>query len=106
MQLEAALNKFGVNAIPAVAAAEAVANAVIGAVPAGQILAHGDDGADPIATAAGRAAATPTPVAVGTMPADLTLESLAAVVGALEAKLNALIAATGMTGSAAMAAHP
>jgi hypothetical protein len=104
-QLEALLAAAGVNG-PKVQAVERIADAVLGAVPAGQILPHGDDGSNPIATAAGRAPVVPTPVLAGNVPADLTLESLAAAVGAIEAKLNALIAATGMGGSAAMAAHP
>lgn len=107
-QLEALLAAAGV-ANPAVARVERVVDAIVGAVPSGQILPPvADPNAHPVLASAGQAGMQPQPVLAGNAPAadDHSMADLYAKLGAVEAKLNALIAATGMTGSAAMAAHP
>lgn len=106
--LNAALEKRAPAVAAAVEKAEPVVNAIVGAMPAGQILPHADDGASEIATAAGRAALAPQQVTAGDAPAeaDQSLPDVYARLAAVEAKLNALVAATGMAGSAAMAGHP
>jgi len=102
MALEAALSSN-----PVTAALMQAAEAKLGSMPAGQILAHIADGAaHPADVSAHRATLLPQAVPGADVPADLDLATLAAAVVRIEAKLNALVAATGMAGSAAMAAHP
>ncbi len=92
---------------PVTAALLEKAEQKLGAMPAGQILAHiADGGAHPADVSAHRATLLPQAVAGAEVPADLDLATLAAAVVRIEAKLNALGAATGLAGSAAMAAHP
>lgn len=113
---------FGGPAVGAgVAAAESVANTFIpgakpgtvGTVPATAVQpVQADPNAHPVIAASGKAGVVPTPVTVGTHPVDTDGEASYSFpdiydrLAAVEAKLNALVAATGMAGSAAMAAHP
>ena len=95
----------------AVEAGEEILNAKlgIGHVPAGDVLPHVDDpNAHPVVVAAGRAPQVPQQVTQGESPAeaDQNLPDLYARLAAVEAKLNATIAAAGLNGSAAMAGHP
>lgn len=92
-----------------VAAQPAKSSAPVGSVAATGIQPHVDDpSTHPVIAASGRAAQVPKQVATGSLPADddMSFPDLYARVAAIEAKLNAHIAATGLAGSAAMAAHP
>lgn len=109
---------FGGPAVgAAVSVVEGVANTFIpgtvGTVPATGIQpVQADPAAHPIVAASGKAGVVPTPVAVGSHPVDEAGEPTYSFpdiydrLASVEAKLNALVAATGMAGSAAMAAHP
>lgn len=67
-----------------------------------------DPNAHPLLVEAGRAPLVPSAHPSGTVPAeaDMNFPDIYDRLAAVEAKLNALVNATGMAGSAAMAAHP
>jgi hypothetical protein len=115
---------FNPAAGAAVGAAESIANQFIpgmkpaspapeapplGAVPATDVQpVKADPDVHPVLASQGLAPVSPTPTTAGAVPApdDMNFPDLYARVGAIEQKLNAAIAAMGLQGSAAMAAHP
>lgn len=110
---------FNPAAGAAVAAIEGIANATIpalqkvsaapvGSVPAGavkSVVAAAD--VHPVLVSQGLAPLTAAPVDSGALPAedDMNLPDIYSRLAAVEQKVNALVAATGLVGSAAMAAH-
>lgn len=91
------------------AAAVAIAAPAVGTVPAAEVqpVKPAKD-AHPVMASTGLSPLSPTPTTAGAIPdtSAQSLPDLYARFAALEQKVNALIAATGMNGSAAMAAHP
>lgn len=103
--VEAVANQF----IPGATPAPAPQAPTLGSVPATDVQpVKADPSVHPVLASQGLAPVSPTPTTAPTLPdtSDMNFPDLYARVGAIEQKLNAAIAAMGLQGSAAMAAHP
>lgn len=90
-------------------ALQKVSAAPVGSVPAGEVKAAvADPSVHPVLASQGLATVKAAPVDTGALPSteDMNFPDIYSRLAAVEQKLNALVAATGNAGSAAMAAHP
>lgn len=106
-----AVNASGLIPPAPVAAPAPAAGPIVGEVPAnagGIAPPVADPSAHPVLARAGQAPLVPQPTLAGTLPdtSDMNFPDVYTRLAALEQKVNALVVASGLQGSAAMAAHP